>query len=231
VAAAGYQLPGQPKARIGFDSGTPGPLWHTRPVQVGETRGHNQYTRHHAAEAAGMLATANFDLFDQVMATTGPGPVTCGQMWGGDCPVQVGPPDWEHGAHPAPIRYLHVADDITVPLKELDSMAGSDSAEIRAQAACNRRTPLSTLIRLAQDPEPTVRQQAARNRNTPPAALELLSQDPETAVRIGVAGNLHTMPAVLERLLQDPEDEVAQDAARNQNLPRATLAAWQVAHR
>jgi hypothetical protein len=77
-----------------------------------------------------------------------------------------------------------------------------------------------------------VRETVAQSRARPPDVLALFARDPDPTVRIATARNRHTPIETLIKLLGDQTygSVVAREAAANPNLPRSTLALWQLVH-
>ncbi len=75
-----------------------------------------------------------------------------------------------------------VAQNKTVPLDILRTLATDVDPEVRAAVAMKRKLDRSLFERLAQDSEPSVRHSLACNRKTPADVLAGLAGDPEAFV-------------------------------------------------
>jgi len=151
-----------------------------------------------------------------------------------------------------------VAQHPACPPAVLAKLSQNTSFRVRQEVARHPDTPTEVIIELTQDAGDIVVATAAGHPNCPPGQLRQLSRDSRSDVRtavaanpscptdtllwigshikdrktlVGLAANPSCPPALLEQLLQNTYPAVAQAAADNQNLPRAALAMWQLAHR
>jgi len=116
----------------------------------------------------------------------------------------------------------------------VSDMTNTDPKQPRLTLAAGARSYLYVKCRswvslwLQRLDEPHSLYPIAARTATPRNVLERLSRHPQSRVRACVAGNQSCPPALLEHLLRDTKPSVAHTAASNPNLPRATLAMWQL---
>jgi hypothetical protein len=185
--------------------------------------GINQYR----SQPAHHLPSAASPLLSQA-AETASERKSCGQIWGSQCRVWIGPPDWAHTGHPSYNMMMRAATRWKTPPEILGSIA-SGRLNVRRELAANPNTPPAVIERLSQSSDGVTRHNVACNYTCSPDVLERLSQDDNFEVRGIVAHHPHCSPAVLERLLRDPMPSVQKAASSNPNLPRSVLAMWQLA--
>jgi Leucine rich repeat variant len=94
-------------------------------------------------------------------------------------PVEV----WRDVVERYPDARFWVAQNKTVPIEILETLAGDDDARVRVMVAHKRKAPAWLLERLAGDGNEMVRMAVARHRNTPPDVLRSLRADPWEAIR------------------------------------------------
>jgi hypothetical protein len=155
-------------------------------------------------------------------------PVTCGQLWGGTCPVVLDGPGWSHGGHPDHCQQVLAASTARSPTVLL-LLAASPDPVVQHAVASNRGAPAEVLRLLATHQWRSVQAKVAEHQNTPPDVLGQLGGSSELGTRLEVAGNPRTPAAVLAGLLRDPASTVRAAAAANPGLPRHVQAMWELA--
>jgi len=111
------------------------------------------------------------------------------------------------------------------------SLTNQLSTDKRIARAGDLHSSPAMLTALSCDADTMVRWTLAQNPACPRAALRRLAGDHDWRVREEVAKHRQCPSVLLHRLLRDQDLRVAAVAARNPNLPRATLAMWQLTHR
>lgn len=151
-------------------------------------------------------------------------PSRCGEIWGSDCKVPVGLPDWCHGDHPDQVSRRMVANSPTSPPVLLLILSRDQDWYVRWGVAGNPNCPAEALDRLSQDVYESVRQFVACNWSCLPATLERLSRDRSWIVRQSVAGHPKCPLPVLRNLLRDSEELVGCVARMNPALSQTRIS-------
>lgn len=179
-------------------------------------------------------------------------PTLCGQVHGGSCPVPVRGPEWQCPQHDtlivrilAAIRSSRpevledlsrtdardfVAENPDCPQTALERLSWDTDRFVRSEVARNPTCPAEIVLRLARDKDKFVRRATIKRDDALPEALAALAVDPDDDVRAIVARHPDASVTTLLGLAGDRVRWVAGAARDNPNLPRATLAMWQLVH-
>jgi hypothetical protein len=123
-----------------------------------------------------------------------------------------------------------VAQRLDCPPETLWQLSDCSALNVKKVVAGNPVCPPEVLERLSRDASRTVLPHVASNPRCPPDTLGRLSCTGDELTRLEVAKNVSCPSDALERLLRDSNPLVSGAAERNPNLPRPTLAMWQLAH-
>ena len=88
----------------------------------------------------------------------------------------------------------------------------ADHPDMRFWVAQNKTVPVEILATLAADPDPRVRSMVAQKRKLSPALQRQLARDADEGVRQRLAWNSATTRATLEALVSGPQDAAAEQA-------------------
>lgn len=122
-----------------------------------------------------------------------------------------------------------VARNPTCPPAMLETLSADKRTEVRQRVARHPACPTATLEHLFET-DPSVSSALATNRSCPPYILWRLSRYSGALIRRAVARNPSCPRVALEQMLHNSELPVIRNiAAHHPNLPKATLAMWQLA--
>jgi hypothetical protein len=123
-----------------------------------------------------------------------------------------------------------LAEDETIGVDSLHSLAQSPFAEVRRSVVKNPAVSKATLANLTRDASPQVREAVAGHCDTPLEGLMALANDASAEVRAAVAKNPRTSSEALALLDQDPDEGVALAVAVHPNTPAGSLDALVEVH-
>jgi len=162
----------------------------------------------------------------------------CGDIWGGSCRTQVGPPRWAHDDHPDLDGRYQAAVGKTTPPEVLLALCRDPAKGVRCALAGNRNLSAAAVEKLVRDKEPdvrkyvmwncnkqqllamvhdpdvSVRHQLASKKPNDPELLGLLADDSKQAVKLAVVDNWSCPVQVLDRLSRDRDESVRTSVVR-----------------